>query len=150
MTEEVEEEEEEARLKGTEEEIEAEEIELGWVKELDSKVIDKNIEKEKDRFCEKFELSKEDLSTSEVRGKPYIRLESEVSVLRGRREVKITNRPSVGDKIEDVEFGAESREVAEALAEIFDGEEKKVAMDGDAYLVVEADGDTIEVAQANL
>lgn len=140
------EEEELEEVEEPKERIEEETGELGWVAELDSMIIDKRIEKEIDRFCRKYDLSRDNLRSEETSDFPYVNLEYEVPVLKGRRTVKILNTTFSGEVVNDVDFDGEAKDVADALVDIFEGEKKILVRNETACLLVEVDGDIFEVA----
>lgn len=156
---ELEEPEESEEVELEEPEVEEEELEkhvavgtskIEWVQDLESEVINRNIEREAERFCQRFELDREDLDAEEITDRPYIRFEQTIPVLRGTREVKIVNRPYTGETVEDGDFDAEEHDIADTLSEIFDGEKKVLKKDGVVSLIVDVDGDTFVVSVSEL
>lgn len=132
---------------------------LGWIKQLTQKVaIESEKEAEIKRFCEKFELEPTDLQVDDISDKPYVRLSAIIPVTIGgfERTLEITNKVyhDIGENYEweEPEFSDLCKAIADALAEIFNGEVKIVTdfNRGISYLNVVANGDTINVATAEL
>lgn len=133
---------------------------LPWVKELIERIaLSQKIDDEKARFCRKFGLLEEDLTVQVISDEPFVRLTAIVPVVFEGvvRELKIVNK-LYKDKGVDTgewkkaEFSSLSLMIAEALSEIFNGHTRIVYdyEDGEAWLNVETESDTIEVAKAEL
>ena len=134
---------------------------LPWVKQLTEKLqIAETGKTEIDRFCTKFSLAYGDIQVQNIASKPYVRISAtvEISAAGNDRRLEISNRTydQVGEdeysQYKSAEFSDFSYAVAKALAEIFQGEVKEIYNYDrrEAYLNVECQGDTIQIASTDL
>ncbi len=131
---------------------------IEWVKELVNAMnIEQETQKERQRFLKKFQIT-EDFITDEyeISNKPYVRIQAEIdlSLLGIDRKLKIYNY-IFEDSREDEDyqyynFSDLSKAIAKKLAEIFNGEVIVRESDGTAYLNVETEHDTINIASIDV
>ena len=131
---------------------------IEWVKKLVNEInIEQETEKERQRFLKKFQIT-EDFITDEyeISNKPFIRIQAEIdlSLLGIDRKLKIYNY-IFEDSREDEDyqyynFSDLSKAIAEKLAKIFNGEVIVRETDGTAYLNVETEHDTINIASIDV
>lgn len=130
---------------------------LPWVRELNFIVSTKSLqEAEIRRFADKFQLQQDDIETVEISSEPWVRITATLPIKIGGADwqLKLSNRTytSIGSE-EDYcqefpKFSDFSERIADALVAIFDGQHVEVRnyKKSLAYLNVETESDTIEVA----
>jgi len=130
-----------------------------WVKAIyEANEMESLKQKEMQRFKEKYALSDEEIETWDISNKPYIHMEASIDLrpLGISRTVIIRNYASYEGEVDGYAeyFSDLSWMIAEILAKHFNGEIKVYGDHEDypstVYLVVQAQGDFLEVASSDV